>query len=178
MESTGRPAADTRTPRVRRLTRTGDPAQVDQQQRRARSFIIACVAFVLVTAAVAVMPAKYVINRPGSPYNVFASGRNGDVVKVSGATTYPVTGRLDMTTVNESVPQYHVTLFEAMLAWMSSHDMLIPYDVVYPQETSNAAAAEKGRVDMVDAEQSAIISAYKLLKIPYSIVPKIGRAHV
>ena len=69
--------------------------------RRSLTLIIALVATVVALAIVALVPVPYVILQPGPTLNTLGNDSKGKpLITVSGRTTYPTTGHLNMVTVS------------------------------------------------------------------------------
>jgi PDZ domain-containing protein len=127
--------------------------------RRTLARLLAAGLFVALVVAAALLPVPYVTMSPGITVDVL--GRAGDqpVVQVDGHRTYKTEGQLRMTTVSVSRPDHHVSLGEALTAWVSGDDAVEPRDLLYPKTSSNAQERAQSAAEMVGSQDSAVAAA-------------------
>lgn len=126
-----------------------------RQRRSARTASI-LVGAVLVAGLV--LPVPYVTVKPGPVFDVLAEEDGEPVVDVTGAPTYPTTGRLDMVVVLQEGGTGALSMGSAAAAWLLPSRTVEPKDVVYPE----GVEPEQGRqIDQAvfDASMSTALAA-------------------
>ena len=121
--------------------------------------LLAAGLFVALVVAAALVPVPYVTVSPGITVDVL--GRSGDqpIVKVEGHRTYPTDGQLRMTTVSVSKPEHHVSLGEALTAWASDDDAVMPRDVMYPDASTDQQETAQSAAEMLTSQEGAVAAA-------------------
>ena len=141
------------------------PSRQDRRRRRLRRSVAVGAVLVVVAliAAVFTVPINVVIEAPGPTWNVLDNGSSSsqDVLKVSGAETYPTEGALRMTTVSVSgCPGYPVT---------ASQDSAVIAALV---ETGKAGAMHLTVTEVTKQQTSTEIQAGDVLE---TITPEGGQ---
>ena len=96
------------------------PRQVAARRRYRRSLIVCGALALVLLIAAAVLPVPYVIVSPGPVFNTIGEYDGKPVIKITGTTTYPTTGELNMTTVRERGGPYGpLTAIEAVVAYFN-----------------------------------------------------------
>ena len=154
---------------------------VAKPRRRRRGRAIGWIILVLALAAaviVGLMPAPYVIEKPGPVYNTTGvtkvDGKWVPVLSISGAKTYPTSGTLDMLTVNlDGSPGYPPSWADIASAWFDPSQAVVPMDEIYaPQETTKQSN-EEGAAEMADSQQEATAAAFSEQHIKYASVVSV-----
>ncbi|MDU1224053.1 PDZ domain-containing protein [Varibaculum cambriense] len=116
--------------------------------------------------------APYVIESPGPTFNVLGSqSGHGEIIKVTGAKTYPTTGQLRMVTVSlRGGPGTHVTYAEVLLAKMRSDSEVLPESAVYPAGATAKQVQQVSQAQMEDSQLSAKVAA--LSELGYQVPAK------
>jgi PDZ domain-containing protein len=124
------------------------------------------------------VPVPFVRMAPGPTFNVIGERDGKPVIEVSGTTTYPVTGELQMTTVLESGgPRGGLTFVSAIASWFNSNDAVVPRELLYPDEVSGEDLKSEQAAMFSTSESDAISAATNYLKIPTTkqvIVSQVG----
>ncbi len=112
----------------------------------------------------------YAIESPGPTFNTLgtstvtdADGKKSDVplISVSGAPSYATTGSLDLLTVNlAGNPANRPSVFEVLTAWFNPDRAVIPMDVIFPPNISQADVDKENQAAMVDSQNEAIAAAF------------------
>lgn len=128
--------------------------------------VSAVVTFALIVVAL-VLPVPYVRLSPGPTFNVIGDHDGAPVITINGATTYPTSGELDMTTVYErGGPRYGLTFVEAIAAWVNPDDAVVPRELLYPDDMTGEQVQQR-QARLFDASQSnAIAAAMRYLDRP------------
>lgn len=144
--------------------------------RRSWASVTAAVLLVALWLVVMVWPAPYVIYRPGPTVNLLEKvGQKqggGYVVRVSdGTRTYRDDGALRLLTVSPSGADQHISLAEALLAWVRPSQAVYEYDDIYQPDESADDVKQQNAVAMVGSQDSAIAAAERALgyTVPTSV---------
>ncbi len=134
---------------------------------RGRTLVVSLVALgILITIAV-VLPVPYVKLAPGPTFNVIGDNDGEPFIRIDGTTTYPVTGNLDMTTVRESGgPRGGLTFVEAIGAWFSTADAVVPRELIYPDDVTGDEVRQRQAALFSTSESDAVGAALGYLDIP------------
>ncbi|HEX3825565.1 MAG TPA: PDZ domain-containing protein [Mycobacteriales bacterium] len=138
--------------------------------RRATTLGVAIALLVILVGVARFVTVPYVILRPGPVTNTLgavpaedaASGQaGGPVISISGRPTYPTSGSLYLTTVEE-LPgdcDSHPHLFDAVRAWFSRTETVEPQQVECPPGQSSQAVQQQGEQEMSQSQSDAITAA-------------------
>ncbi len=142
--------------------------------RRAWTALSAGTVFVLCLALILLIPVPFVAWEPGNSYNVFGKQDDKPLIEISGLETYPVSGKLHLTTVSVTSVDSDLTLPVAVVDyWLPDRDVL-PRDSVYPPGKS-AAKVKEEEVQMMDTSQNdAIVAALRAAGQPVSEHPMVS----
>jgi PDZ domain-containing protein len=173
------------------VPREGDPTRIDglepdggawgeasetapapRSRRIGAALIVAAFVLLLVTV---LSPAPYVIEAPGPVFNTLGYNHpvgqrpaNADekkpLIVVSGHTTYPTKGSLDLLTVSEiGNPDQLPNWGEVIQAWFAPSRAVIPVDVAYPPgQNVQDQNAENAQL-MTDSQKDAVAAALNQL---------------
>lgn len=126
-------------------------------------------AAVLASVGAALLPSPYIIDEPGPVFDTLGQTTVSDssggtstvpVIEISGATTYPTSGSLNLLTVSQwGSPSDLPSAFQVLEGWASSSSRVIPIDEVYPPGTSSATEASENAAAMSQSQQAAVAAA-------------------
>ncbi|WP_432534926.1 YlbL family protein [Kineococcus arenarius] len=160
-----------------------EPAAGDRQRRSTspRGVLLAASSFcaVALVALVGVLDVPYVSLSPGPVRDVLAEpgqddgddggddgGEDQALVEVSGAPTYPVQGRLDLTTVSlRGGPGLEQSLWEVLLAWRDPEVTVVPRELYYAPRTTQEEADALSAAEMAGSQEAAQVAALTELGI-------------
>ena len=144
--------------------------------RRTTTLLVTSILIVVLAVVGLVLPVPFVALQPGPTTNTLGRFDGSQLIKVSGdRKTYPVTGQLLLTTVSE---QPTLTLFSTVGYWWSSHDAVVPEDLINPSGSSQEEQQKQGQADMVASQEDATTSALHYLRIPAAVtVSAIGKGY-
>ena len=128
--------------------------------------IVALVPIVVFGVLLAVVTVPFVSLGPGPTFNTLGDVDGKQVVAISGTSTQPTTGHLNMTTVSE---RDDLTLGEALTLWLSGQEQLVPRDLVYPPGKSREDVDKANNADFKQSEDSAAYAALGFLKYPPAV---------
>jgi PDZ domain-containing protein len=120
---------------------------------------------VLVVVA-SVLKLPLLILSPGPTYNTIGEVEGTPMIEITGTTTYPTEGNLDMLTVSErggSSGGVHVG--EALVGWVSPGDAIVPRDTIYGDETKEEISQRNDQLFAL-SQSDSIAAAMNELGIP------------
>lgn len=139
---------------------------------RKRVLVVALGCWFVVLGLLQVIEVPYVRLAPGPVFNVLGDVDGQPVITVEGARTYPTTGQLDMTTVNERGGPYGgLTLFEAFAGWFDAHEVVVPTALLYAPQTTSEQAQQAGADQFSDSQEKARIAALREVGEPVQTRP-------
>ncbi len=133
----------------------------------ARSTTLA-VSGVLLAALVIVLsflPVPYARLTPGPTTDTLGEVAGKQLVTITGTKTYPVKGKLELTTVSISAPDHRMGLLEAISGWISSGVAVVPRENVYETGKSSEAIKEANTQEMALSQKHATHAALTELGI-------------
>lgn len=135
--------------------------------RRGWTLLASALTLVALVAVAIALPVPYVRLAPGPTFNVIGEVNNQPVIAISGTQTFPTTGTLDMTTVRESGgPRGGLTFVQAIGAWFSQSDAVVPQELLYPEDTTGEEIKERQARLFTVSESNAIAAALNHLGLP------------
>ncbi|WP_104177749.1 PDZ domain-containing protein [Cryobacterium sp. Y50] len=132
------------------------------------ALLIALVAGVIL----GIMPAPYVIEKPGPVLNTLGTATYDDVetalITIPDETVYPTGGTLDLLTVSlfgnrEDRPSW----LAVAGAWLDPSEAVLPIDQVFPDNVSTEQRDARSSADMINSQQDAIAAALTHLGYDY-----------
>ena len=137
--------------------------------------------------AAALIKVPYAEMSPGPTYNTLGKQNGKPVITISGRTTYPTTGNLNMTTVEVTSADYELNLIEAFSGWLRHDDAVIPHANLYPDNQTEQQAEQQNAEDFTASQDSAKAAALNQLHIPVgtevvvsavvAASPSVGKLH-
>ena len=136
--------------------------------RRRRLWTGAATVLGLVFLAVAVLvPMPYLELAPGPTFNVIGDVDGKPLLEITGTTTYPTDGNLDMTTVNErGGPGSGIFVGRVLTGWAQADTRILPREAFYPDSTSDVDVKAENVRQFSDSESDSIAAALHYLKLP------------
>jgi len=123
----------------------------------------------VVTVALAVAPAPFVIEQPGPVFNTLGTDQRvgstptadaKPLISIPGKKTYPTAGSLDLLTVSVvGNPDQRPGWFEIVSAWFDPSRAVLPVDAVFPPGTTTEQSNAQNAALMVDSQQDAVAAA-------------------
>lgn len=122
---------------------------------------------VILLVAVGIIAVPYIKLSPGPMYNTIGSVNGIELISINGTQTYPVSGELDLVTVNErGGPFGGLTYPEAFYGWLNPDNTVVPVDALYPPGTTAKEALEENAAQFTSSQSKATAAALNELKIP------------
>lgn len=142
-----------------------------------RTFLLTLAAALVVVASLT-LPVPYVIVSPGPTFNTLGEYSGEPIVNISGVTTYPTDGELDITTVRERGGPYGpLTVAEAVIAALGSSSVVVPSELLFPPGVSSEQQRERSRAEFTAAQTNAVAAALDSLDIPVTEQPIIAEVN-
>jgi len=104
------------------------------------------------------VPTPYVLMSPGTPQNIL-----GDAISITGAQTFPTTGKLSVTSVMVTNPDSYITGFDILNGWITSDEAVLPRAEIYPANETAEQSNQQGAADMQESQLNATSAALSLL---------------
>lgn len=134
---------------------------------RTRALLLAAGLLLVLWLGLSLVPAPYVVMSPGPTVNLLAQSKGKELVEVSGAQAYHDGGALRMLTVVSTGPGDHVSLVQALVAWLTPGNSVYRYDDIYRPVDTSKTLREDAAVDMVSSQDTAVAVAMKKLGVAY-----------
>jgi PDZ domain-containing protein len=123
---------------------------------------------VMFTVVSVLAPMPFVELAPGPTFNVIGDVGGKPLLEISGTTTYPTDGHLDMTTVNErGGPGSGIYVGRVLAGWARADVKILPREAFYPDGASDADVKADNVRQFSDSESDSVAAALTYLKIPF-----------
>lgn len=123
---------------------------------------------ILLCVTALIIPVNYVTEVPGPTFNTIGEYSKRQLIDIEGTKTYPVTGRLDMTTVSVAGgPDSTVSALGVLATWLESSTTVLPSDLVYSPSLTGAEVSAANSAQMTNSQEVAQAAALKFLNIGY-----------
>lgn len=123
--------------------------------------IVSSALFVLLAAALVLVPVPFVTWRPGQTVDVLGSNADGPLIEISGISTSEGGGSLLLTTVSTTRVDSSLSLPEALIAYIASDSDAMPRDVVYPPGKSSEDVQSEAVAMMDTSRNNATVAALR-----------------
>jgi PDZ domain-containing protein len=139
--------------------------------RRSLTLLIASIGVIAALALAVLIPVPYVILGPGPTLNTLGLDSSGQpLITISGRTTYPVKGHLNMVTVGyRGGPGVNINVFSALAAWLNPHQAVVPESEVFAPGATQEQTQQVDTQQMTGSQQDATAAALTELHIPYQM---------
>jgi PDZ domain-containing protein len=134
--------------------------------RRTATLLASTLTLIALLCVALLVPTPYAEMSPGPTVNTLGSYEGDKVIQITGRTTYPTTGNLNMTTVRVTGADYHINLVESVLGWIRHDDKVVEHDTLYPPGQTAQEADQQNAEEFSQSQDSAKVSALEELKIP------------
>ena len=122
----------------------------------------------VIIGVLAIVPAPYAVNGPGPTRDVLSEVDGEPLIEVDGATTYPSSGELLLTTISGvGGPGYPAYLLNVLQGWASPASVVRPVEEVYPQDATQEEIDESNAGLMVSSQENASVAA--LVELGYEV---------
>ena len=122
--------------------------------------------------ALAVVPAPYVVEKPGPVFNTLGSaeyeGEETDLITIPDQTVYPTEGTLDLLTVSVlGNPDSRLNWLTVAGAWLDPSQAVVPLESVFPADVTTEQRDEQNQAAMVNSQRDSIAAALTSLGYDY-----------
>ena len=164
-------------PSVLPATATGPAPAPGRRGRRSPTVLVTGVMSLVLATVVALLPAPYAIYAPGPVTNVLGMVGGRQLITVSGRTTYPAKGTLDMTTVEVfGGPGRRLSLAQVLRSWVSRTQAVVPVEQVFPPGQTSQQVKTENAAEMSESQQDA--TAAGLRELGLSVPERISVSSV
>ncbi|WP_375425296.1 PDZ domain-containing protein [uncultured Friedmanniella sp.] len=141
--------------------------------RQTWTAFVSALAFVVLAVLLVMVPVPFITWGPGDTHDTLGDVGTEPIIKVQGMTTYPTSGRLDLTVVSVTPADARLSLPQALVAyWLPHHDAL-PRDAVYAPGKSAAEVQHEDADLMETAQDDAVVAALRADDQPVTEMPAI-----
>ncbi|MDE9365860.1 PDZ domain-containing protein [Luteipulveratus sp. YIM 133132] len=124
--------------------------------RRTTWLLVVVVLAVIIGAVGQMVKMPYAIFSPGPAQDTLGKTGKQDIIAISGAPTYPTSGRLDFTTVSlYGGPNYPVSLWQWLRAKTDDDSQIVPEERVFPKGVTGKQVEQENTAEMVGSQQAA-----------------------
>jgi Lon-like protease len=120
--------------------------------------LLSKILFIVIVLVAFFVPTPYVLMSPGTPQNIL-----GDAISITGAQTFPTTGKLSVTSVMVTNPDSYITGFDILTGWITSDEAVLPRAEIYPANETAEQSNQQGAADMQESQLNATSAALSLL---------------
>jgi PDZ domain-containing protein len=130
--------------------------------RRTQSLVVASVLALVLLVVGLWMPVPFVTLAPGPVTDTLGAVDGTRLITIEGHRTYPTSGRLELTTVEET-PK--LNLVSALQDWIDDDRAVVPTELIRPRGSSQEQVQQENAQAMVDSQDQATSAALAQLGI-------------
>jgi PDZ domain-containing protein len=130
--------------------------------RRTQTLVVASVLALVLGIAGLWMPVPFVTLAPGPVTDTLGSVKGVTLIDIEGRQTYPTTGKLELTTVEETP---RLNLLGALEDWVDGDRAVVPRDLIQPPGSSQEQIQQENTQAMLDSQDQATAAALTELGI-------------
>ncbi|NBU93476.1 MAG: PDZ domain-containing protein [Actinobacteria bacterium] len=120
--------------------------------------LLSKILFIAIVLVAFFVPTPYVLMSPGTPQNIL-----GDAISITGAQSFPTTGKLSVTSVMVTNPDSYITGFDILAGWITADEAVLPRAEIYPENETAEQSNQQGAADMQESQVNATSAALSLL---------------
>ena len=114
-----------------------------------------------------VLPTGFAVRGPGPTEDTLGEQKGVPLVDITGASTYPTTGELRLTTVSVGGgPVSDVFVLDVLRAWVSPARSAMPMEAVFPANITRDQQQQQSAAQMITSQEQATAAALSELNIP------------
>lgn len=134
--------------------------------RRTATLLASTLTLITLLCVALLIPVPYAEMSPGPTVNTLGDHGGEPVLRISGRTTYPTSGHLNMTTVRVTSADYPMNLVEVVTGWLAHDEKVVEHDTLYPKGQTAEEADQDNAEEFTESQDSAKVAALKELGIP------------
>ena len=143
--------------------------------RRSTPQLLAVVLIAVGLLVAVALPLPYVVLSPGPVIDVLGAPSGKPLITITGAPTFPTSGRLDLTTVSESGGPYGRTALTRVLSgWVDPSVAVVPTAVLYPPDETSQQVEQQNTQEMLQSQDSAVIAALRHVGLPVTLTVSVA----
>ncbi len=131
--------------------------------------------FVVLVALVSLVPVPFVSWSPGSATDLLGDRDGHPVLTVTGATTYPTTGSVQLTSVAVTQQEANMTLPQAFLAYLLPAQTVLQREVVYPIGRPATQQQASEVLQLQTSPHDAVVAALMAAGLPVKPLPLVTK---
>ena len=136
-------------------------------ETRSAVMLIAGFSAVVMVVLTLLLPVKYAVLHPGPVLNTLGQADGKKLIAITGHTTYPTSGQLDLTTVSVvGGPNRKVFLSQVLAGWLDRSTAVVPEESIFPPGVTQKQSDDENQAEMTSSQESATAAALATLKIP------------
>ncbi|WP_322768045.1 PDZ domain-containing protein [Frankia sp. Cr1] len=124
--------------------------------RRIQTLLVASVLALVLVVMGLWLPVPFVMLSPGPVTDTLGRPDGKPLIEIVGRKTYPTSGNLDLTTVEE-VPK--LSALDAVRGWFDGDRAVVPRELVQPPGTSDEQVRQENTAAMIDSQDQATSAA-------------------
>jgi PDZ domain-containing protein len=140
-------------------------SKVDWRAPRTIALTVSGALLTVLAMMLILLPVPYARISPGPATDTLGSVGGKPLIVINGRQTYPVTGKLELTTVSITNPDHDMSLIEALTGWFRSGVAVVPKDSIYDKSKSADEIQAENTRQMALSQQHATAAALKAMKI-------------
>jgi PDZ domain-containing protein len=130
--------------------------------RRTQTLVVTSVLALVLLVVGLWLPVPFVTLAPGPVTDTLGSVDGTRLITIDGRRTYPTSGRLELTTVEET-PK--LNLVNALQDWLDSDRAVVPAELIRPRGSSQEQVQQENAQAMLDSQDQATAAALAQLGI-------------
>lgn len=127
--------------------------------RHTLATLVAAGLVLVLGVTVTAVSVPYVRESPGPTVDVLGTREGEPVVEVEGRRTFPTDGSLRLTTVLVTQPGRAFNLLGALGGWFARDTAVLPYEAIYPDDTTAEDEQAESAAQMVNSQDTAVAAA-------------------
>ncbi len=152
---------------------TGAPGRRIPRLHPSTALLLASgLATVVLISLIGMLPVPYAVIMAGPATDTLGSQHGTPLISIPSQTTYPTTGKLDLTTVRiHGGPGNDMSLWELARAWFDDGEAVWPRDRLFPPGQTAEQNKEENQQEMASSQEMATAAALRSLghKVPEQV---------
>ena len=130
---------------------------------RYTTMVVAAISLIALTSVAFMVPVPYVELKPGPVQDTLGPVQGGEQMFTFGARTktYPTSGSLYFTTVRVSPPDAHLSIGDAVAAYLKSDQAVVPKDLIYPDNETPEQSDAESAAQMTGSQDASRVAALR-----------------
>ncbi|MCM3884661.1 PDZ domain-containing protein [Frankia sp. R82] len=130
--------------------------------RRTQTLVVTSVLALVLLVVGLWLPVPFVTLAPGPVTDTLGAVDGTRLITIEGHRTYPTSGRLELTTVEETP---RLNLVSALHDWLDANQAVVPTELIRPRGSTEQQVQQENTQAMLDSQDQATAAALAWLKI-------------